>query len=363
MVRSPSSLPKSFLLICLFCRGIVNSFGAFQTFYEADLLLSSTPSAISWIGSIQGFLILNVSVLSGPIFDMGYLKSLICGGSLMLLFGLIMTSLATEYYQILLAHGICVGLGGGFLFIPSVAILATYFQKRRSFAIGLAATGSSLGKEPSQPVVRKKKKNSDRIMLKTGGIIYPAAFRELQPKIGFPWATRIMAFIALGTLSISVAVLKRRIPIAGKRKLFDTSAWKEPPYVLFVVGGFLGFVGLYVPFFFTSAFAIGKIGASEKLGFYFIPILNAASTLGRIIPNLLADRVGPLNVLIPCTLAAGVLVFSWIAVHDIGGLVAFTVLYGFFSGTFVSLPPSTIASLSSDLDTVGTRMGIRLGTG
>ncbi|GME42261.1 mfs monocarboxylate transporter [Neofusicoccum parvum] len=33
--------------------GLLNSFGAFQTYYEDHLLKDSSPSAISWIGSIQ----------------------------------------------------------------------------------------------------------------------------------------------------------------------------------------------------------------------------------------------------------------------------------------------------------------------
>ena len=152
--------------------------------------------------------------------------------------------------------------------------------------------------------------------------------------------------------------MKQRVSPSSKRKLLDLHAWKEPPYTLFVLGGFTGFVGLYIPFFFTTSFAAGKAGASEQLASYFIPILNAASIFGRIIPNLVADKIGPLNVLIPCTFAVGILAFSWIAVHDVGGLTAFAVVYGFFSGTFVSLPPSTIATLSPNLNTVGTRMGM-----
>jgi hypothetical protein len=48
---------------------------------------------------------------------------------------------------------------------------------------------------------------------------------------------------------------------------------------------------------------------SEHLAFYLLPILNAASTLGRIAPNCLADFIGPLNVMIPVTLASGILAF------------------------------------------------------
>ena len=44
--------------------------------------------------------------------------------------------------------------------------------------------------------------------------------------------------------------------------------------------------------------------------------------------------------------------------HEVGGIVAFAILYGFFSGSFVSLPPSAILSLSNDLNKVGTHLGM-----
>src|SRR4051794_9486812 len=59
--------------------GSVNAFGVFQTYYEKRGL--SDPSAISWIGSIQAFLLLFCGVISGPLFDKGYMKSLIATGT------------------------------------------------------------------------------------------------------------------------------------------------------------------------------------------------------------------------------------------------------------------------------------------
>lgn len=53
----------------------------------------------------------------------------------------------------MLAQGFCIGLGGGMLFVPSVAILPTYFSTKIGLAIGLAAAGSSMGgKLPSTQV-------------------------------------------------------------------------------------------------------------------------------------------------------------------------------------------------------------------
>lgn len=75
----------------------------------------------------------------------------------MIVFGYMMTSLATEYYQVMLAQGICVGIGTGCLFVPSGAIMPQYFKKRKALANGIAATGSSIG-----------------------GVIYPIMFYKSQ---------------------------------------------------------------------------------------------------------------------------------------------------------------------------------------
>lgn len=128
------------------CRGLTNSFGVFETFYTEDLLTTSSSSTISWIGSIQLFLTMIVGVFAGWFLDAGHLKTLLALGTFLEIFGMMMTSLSTKYYQILLAQGICVGLGSGFLGLTSVAVIPLYFSKRRMIATGIAATGSSLGK-------------------------------------------------------------------------------------------------------------------------------------------------------------------------------------------------------------------------
>jgi hypothetical protein len=124
----------------------VNTFGNYQTFYESDLLSSYSPSAISWIGSIQMFLLMFVGAATGPIYDAGYARHLIYFGTFFTSFGMMMLSICHQYWQVLLAQAICVGLGTGMLFVPSVALLSTYFTTRLATAIGIAATGSGIGK-------------------------------------------------------------------------------------------------------------------------------------------------------------------------------------------------------------------------
>ena len=94
---------------------------------------------------MQPFLLLFVGVLSGPLYDAGYFKALIVGGNLLVVFGLMMTSLCKEYWQAILAQGVTFGTGYGLLFIPGVSILPQYFVKRRVLASGIASAGSGFG--------------------------------------------------------------------------------------------------------------------------------------------------------------------------------------------------------------------------
>jgi hypothetical protein len=103
-------------------RGVTNAFGVFEAFYSTGYLRTD-PSAISIVGAIQAFFLLGSGVIVGPLFDKGYFYQLLVVGSFLTVFGMMMTSLCTEYYQILLAQGLCVGFGSGCLFVPSVAIV------------------------------------------------------------------------------------------------------------------------------------------------------------------------------------------------------------------------------------------------
>jgi MFS family permease len=126
-------------------RGVINTFGTYQTYYQTEILKSSTPSAISWIGSIQAFLLLLVGAITGPIYDAGHFRALLLCGSFLIVLGQMMLSLCHEYYQVLLAQAFCIGIGCGALFVPSIAILSTYFSTKIALAVGIAAAGSSLG--------------------------------------------------------------------------------------------------------------------------------------------------------------------------------------------------------------------------
>ena len=143
--------------------GIINTFAVFQTYYESGALFVASSSDISWIGSIQCFLLQLTGLVAGPIYDRGYLRLLLFTGSFLVVFGFMMLSLCQEYWQALLAQAFCIGIGGGLLFTPTVSLVPTYFSTRIGLAVGIASSGSSLG-----------------------GVIYPIVLYKLLGPLGFP---------------------------------------------------------------------------------------------------------------------------------------------------------------------------------
>lgn len=317
----------------------MNTFGVFQAYYKDTLLPNTSESTISWIGSLSAFLLCSTTILAGPLFDRGHARPLVYAGSFLIVLGLMMTSLCTTYYQLILAQALCQGIGQGALFITSVAIIPSYFSTRRSLALGIAASGSSLG-----------------------GVIYTIVFHNLLPTLGFGWTTRVLGFIALATLLVPcILIHPRPVPIsAQKKKIVDITAFKELPFSLFSLASFTGFIGLYIPFFYITAYAT-HLGLNSELAFYILPLMSAGSIPGRVLPSFIADRaLGPLSILMIFTLLAGVLGFAWIAVDSAAGVIVWAIAYGAASGAFVSLQPSAVVSITDPkyMGSVGGRLGM-----
>lgn len=317
----------------------MNAFGAYQSYYQNELLSTRSSFEISWIGSIQAFLLLLVGVLTGPLFDRGYLNTLLLTGSFLTVFGIMMTSVCTEYWELVLAQGLCVGLGSGCLFVPSIAVVSNYFltPTKRAVATGIAIGGSSIG-----------------------GIIYPIAFRHLQPSLGFGWATRVIGFITLALDLTAIVTMWTKLPPKPPRALFQPAAFKSWAYTFYCIGFAIGFVGLYVPMFYIQVYALTRGGVDTNYAFYLLSILNASSFFGRVFPAFLVGKTGPMNLLVSCSFAAGIFCLCWIVINSMAGLTIFAVLYGFFAGAYVSLAPPVLVSLTPEMPVVGTWIGMSL---
>jgi len=321
---------------CLFCSfGWINCIGVFQEYYQEHLLSQYTSSTVAWIPSMEVFMMFLGGPIFGKIFDNYGPRYLLLVGSFFHVFGLMMTSLSTQYYQFLLAQGVCSALGASAVFYAAMSSVGTWFFKNRAAAFGVMASGSSLG-----------------------GVIFPIMVSKLIPQVGFPWTMRTAAFTVLAMLIIANFTVKSRLtPRPRKLDIMEfIRPLKEPAFGLICIGCFLFFFGTFLPFNYVILQAQTH-GMSANLTIYLIPILNAASIFGRILPGIVADRVGRFNVMIVTTGFSAIIVLGlWLPSKANAPIIVFCVLYGFSSGAFVSMCPSLVAQISP-IREIGVRSG------
>ena len=130
------------------------------------------------------------------------------------------------------------------------------------------------------------------------------------------------------------------------------------PYVLFVLGCFAVFLGMYSPFFYVESFAIKTGITSEEEAAYLVTAMNVASIPGRIIPGLFAQRLGPLNMIIATTFALAAMSLGFLGTKSISSVYVVAAIYAFFSGSFFALQPTNFVCLTSDMKVMGTRFGM-----
>ncbi|KAK3304176.1 major facilitator superfamily domain-containing protein [Chaetomium strumarium] len=321
---------------CIFfsCLGFMNSFGVFQEYYLSHQLADEPPDNIAWIGSLTSFIQFAGGALAGPLFDR-YGVWVLRPGAVLYVFALMMTSICKEYWQFMLAQGVLAGFAMSLVQVPAFAAVAQYFDKKRAAALGIVASGSSIG-----------------------GVIFPIALSKMfnGSTLGFGWSVRVMAFVVVPLLTFSAFTVAPRLP-PRKTNFFIAAAFKDVRFMLVIASAFCCFIGMFTPLFFIPTYAVTR-GIEPTFASYLLAIVNAASTFGRIIPGILADRFGKLNVFGIGGIFTGVIVMCLTTATSTAGLVVYSIAFGFASGTIISGVSSALSICTDEPRNLGTYIGM-----
>ncbi|KAG2359611.1 MFS general substrate transporter [Suillus spraguei] len=329
----------SFLV--MFCGyGYATSFGVYEDFYSQYYLTKKTSSDISWIGSLNMFLLTSVGLISGPLYDRGYFYHLVVVGSLLQSFSLFMLSLSkpNQYYQIFLSQGIGSGFAVGLLFVPSAAIISHHFRRKRTVVLTFVAAGSSLG-----------------------ATIHPIMLNYLlNGPLGFANGVRASAGLISGLLLIACLCMRTRLDSPTTPVNYFAVAKKcirDLPFIFMIVGGFIFQIGFYYPMFFYQLDSL-KHGLGVTFSFYSLVILNVSNSVGRIMSGFIAAFTGVPNLTVASSFSCGVLNFGLIGLNSLASTIVLGVLYGYFAGLYIGTWIPLVADLTPDLSELGARMGI-----
>lgn len=239
------------------------------------------------------------------------------------------------YYQFLLSFGVLGGLSSCLLFTPSIPAVGHWFCRKRAFATGVAFTAGSIG-----------------------GVIFPLIVLYLAPRIGFPWAIRVIGFLAGGLCIAACFLLRTRLPPnkhAGAT--IDLKALMDVKYGMTTLAIFFIEFAFFIPLTYISSYAI-HVGIDPQNAYRMVAFLNAASVPGRAMPGYFADRLGRFNVMAATSLICSLFIFAlWLrSGDDEVSVTVFAIMFVFWSGTAVSLGPVCVAQVCK-IEDYGKRNG------
>jgi MFS family permease len=306
--------------------GLVNTIGTFQAYLQDHQLKEYSPGNVGWIFGVYSFLTFFCGVQIGPVFDAKGPRFLVLAGSVLVMVMMIALGFCTKYWHFMLVIGVAGGTGASLIFTPAISAVGHFFNEKRGVATGLAATGGSVG-----------------------GIVFPLVLETLFPKIGWAWATRVIALICLILLIGSCLLVKSRLPKKPASKenvLPDFRIFRDAKFAFTTAGIFFIEWGLFVPISYISSYALAH-GVSTKLSYQMVAFLNVGSVLGRAIPGFIADFLGRFNTLIVtvalCLVCNACL---WLpAGGNVPLMIVYCVIFGFASGSNISLTPVCVGQL------------------
>lgn len=240
-----------------------------------------------------------------------------------------------ELYHFLLSFGVLGGISASLLFNASVGAISHWFDTRRSLATGISFTAGGLG-----------------------GVGYPLIILYLGPRIGFPWALRIIALICAVACALACCILRKRLPgDKTKRASLDLKALSNSRYAIVTLAVFFVEFAVFIPYTYISSYAISK-GMDPQVAYRLNTLLNVGAIPGRVLPGYFADRFGVFNTMIVTAFVCTVFVLGmWLPLGpNEPGITAFTILFGFWSGAAISVTPVCIGKVCRTED-FGKRAG------
>ena len=301
--------------------GIAYSFGAFFNSMSAEF--SASRSATSAVFSITTFLFFTGGIITGPLSDrFGPRPVLICGG-LAIGAGLYLTSLVNSIWIGYITYGLGVGIGVACGYVPMVAVVGAWFEKRRAAALGMAVTGIGFGTLLMSPLAA-----------------------NLISKYGWRQTYVIFGIVSLIVLILCAFITPRPPAASGdevKKSLGQLI--KTPIFRYMYLGGFFNTLALFVPFVFLVPYAKSQ-GVNEVAAASLMGIIGGSSIAGRLVFGALGDKVSRIRLFQTTFFIVALSYLVWLVAADsFVMLVCFAALLGAGYGGFIALSPAVTAEL------------------
>lgn len=301
--------------------GLVYSFGAFFDSMAAEF--NAGRAATAFMLAITSAVYFSLGLLTGRIGDRVGPKPLLVTSAVTLAAGVILTSRVNSIELGYLTYGLGLGIAVACAYVPMVAFVGGWFEKRRTTALGVAVSGIGMGT-----------------------LVMAPASQALIDSYGWRQAFVILGFGGAVTMLIA-AVLAQRPPVHKKTEPGPSLKFllRNRQFVLLYLNGLLIGTTILVSFAFLKNYALGyEISASSAA--LLVGLVGASSVVGRLGIGSLGSRFDPVFLLRMSFVLMTLSYFLWLfSGGHFGVLVVYAVVMGIGYGGYIALMPAVAATI------------------
>ena len=280
-------------------------------------------SEVALFFAITTFLYFGLGVVTGRISERIGPRRVLLFGAVAMVIGLLATSRVQNLWTGYLTYGLGVGIGVACAYVPMVATVGLWFERRRSAAMGVAVAGIGVGTLVAAPVVE-----------------------SLIDRYG--WRDTYVVLAAATAVLLGVAAIGARRPegVVGQaevRPLKEVISGSRSFLILYLSMLIL-VLALFIPFVFMGDYMEVK-GIDGSVGL-ILAVIGSSSVIGRLGLGALAARWVSIRLFQGSFFVVGASFLVWFgagAAYPI--LIVFAVIFGIAYGGFIALAPAVAADL------------------
>jgi len=316
--------------------GVAYSFGAFFAPMAAEFHAGSGATSIFF--SITAFLWFTLGVVSGAAGDRFGTRWVMAVGAVVMGAGLVLTSLVHQLWLGYLTYGVGVGVGVACGYVPMVAVVGSWFDRRQGLAMGVAISGIGVGTLAGAPAA--------------------------TALIGlYGWRRTYLIFGIVSFLVLAACGFLAERPVRSSVTRLDLGrAVRSREFITLYLSILLTSFGLFTFFVHLVPFAESR-GIDARSAASLIAVAGVFSTVGRLALGPIADRFGRLRTLQLAVFAMAASYLIWLSEPAYAGLAAFAAIMGAAYGGWVAISPSVLAEFFGTEGLGGTTGALYTGAG
>ncbi|GAB1605526.1 monocarboxylate transporter 10-like isoform X2 [Argonauta hians] len=267
--------------------GILNSYGIIYIVMR-DIYGKNDPNIslkTSWVGSITIGMTFLMSIFASILADRIGIRRIGILGAILSSVGLMSSAFVTQLELLYLTYGILVGIGGAFIYSPSLVILGHYFKKKMGLVNGLVSFGSalfSISFAQILPLLLKEVQLKNTLLILSG-------LEATMILCALTWKPVLVKESNLAHATLSRESIYEHVNdcCSWTKKFLNVDLWRNKGYIVWAVSCGISLFGYFIPFVHLVKYTEDLYTADK--GPIILMSIHITSGISRLVFGKVAD--------------------------------------------------------------------------